>query len=118
MRAEVGVHNPVTKTDFLVTFSSNSPRMITVCLDLGEGVLKFWLNGTRQEKKKLVLTPAGGPWVPCVRIGQEGNSVSLNPFAKEPAAFFEFRRDRHTKIDSLLMPLLQNSICVANLPQI
>lgn len=116
MLVEVGVHNPVTKTDQLMNFRTLSPRTITVCLDLTEGALKFWLNGTRMITKTIKLSPQGGPWVPCVRISKEGNSVSLNPFAKEPTNFYEFHRDRFNQIDSLLMPLLQNSICVAKLP--
>ena len=112
------MHNPVTKTDFVMNFRTHSPRTITVCLDLHEGTVKFWLNGTRMQNRTLKLSPGGGPWVPCVRISQEGNCVSLNPFAKEPANFYEFHRDRNMQVDSLLMPILQNSICVANLPQI
>lgn len=86
----MGVHNPVTKTDALTNFRTSSPRTITVCLDINEGTLKFWLNGTRFNKKTINLTPRGGPWIPCVRISKEGNTVQLNPFAKEPAQFYEF----------------------------
>ena len=72
----------MTKTDCLMNFRTQSPRTITICLDLYEGALKFWLNGTRMSAKTLKLSPQGGPWVPCLRISKEGNCVSLNPFAK------------------------------------
>lgn len=48
------------------------------------------------KSKTLKLTPQGGPWIPCVRISKEGNCVQLNPFAKEPANFYEFNEDRFT----------------------
>lgn len=87
-------------------FKTTSPRTITVCLDLVEGTLKFWLNGARILNKTLRLGDLGGPWVPCIRISKEGNTISLNPFAKEPANFHEFNRDKFRQIDQLLMPLL------------
>ena len=102
----------------MTSFKTKSPRVVTVCLDMFEGVCKFWLNDRRMSNKTLQLLPVGGPWIPCVKIGMENNCVSLNPFAKEPSSFYEFKRARHTKLEAFLMPLLQNSICVANLPHI
>ena len=86
---EVGVHNPVSKTEVMASFKTKAPRVITVCLDMIEGVCKFWLNDLRQVTKTLQLLPVGGPWIPCVKLGQEGNCVSLNPFAREPSSFYE-----------------------------
>jgi hypothetical protein len=102
----------------MTSFKTKSPRVITVCLDIYEGVVKFWLNDRRMSNKSLQLVPLTGPWVPCVKIGTENNCVSLNPFAKEPSSFYEFKRARHNRLEPFLMPLLQNSICVANLPEV
>ena len=86
---EIGVHNPVSKTEMMTSFKTKSSRVITVCLDFFEGTLKFWVNDKRFSNKTMQLMPVGGPWVPCVKIGMENNCVSLNPFAREPTTFFE-----------------------------
>lgn len=86
---KVGVYNPITKTELVTNFNTITQRVITLGLDLNEGSLKFWLNGRRQSNKTLKVLPVSGPWVPCVKISQERNSVSLNPFAREPASFSE-----------------------------
>jgi hypothetical protein len=123
MNLQVGVYNPVTKVEILHQTVASSPRVITMCLDLfegvtGKGTLKKWLNGNRSSLKSLDLDPIGGPWVPCIKISMEGNTVSMNPFASEPSSFYEFYRERHTKIEAVLMPLIQNTICVSNLPEL
>jgi hypothetical protein len=38
------VHNPISKTEVMASFKTKSKRVITVCLDLYEGIVKFWLN--------------------------------------------------------------------------
>jgi len=48
---KIGVFNPITKCELLTTFITHTKRTITVGLDLNEGLLKFWLNGHRQDKK-------------------------------------------------------------------
>jgi hypothetical protein len=64
---EFGVYNPVTKAEFLTSFKTTTPRTVTVCLDLNENQLKFWLNDRRNPSKNIKLTD-GGPYVPCVKI--------------------------------------------------
>jgi hypothetical protein len=61
------VYNPVTTTKVLTSFKTTTPRVITVCLDLNENALKFWLNDKRQANKTVKLTECG-PWTPCVTI--------------------------------------------------
>lgn len=95
-------------------FTPKTPRSIFVCLDLFEGVVKFWLNEKR--KNQSLKLPIGGPWIPCVKIGHERNVISLNPFAAPPAELLESAVDRTNSIETLLMPLLQNTLCVTNLP--
>jgi len=65
--SEIGVYNPVTTTKVLTSFKTTTPRVITVCLDLNENALKFWLNDKRQANKTVKLTESG-PWTPCVTI--------------------------------------------------
>jgi len=83
-----------------------------------EGVVKFWMNDQRMSQKTLKLVPLGGPWIPCIKIGKEKNCLSLNPFARQPSSFYEASVDRTSSLDTLLMPHLENSLCVTNLPQI
>lgn len=113
---QAGVYNPVTKTEHLMNFTPKTPRNIFVCLDLFDGSVKFWLNEKR--KNQCLKLPIGGPWIPCVKIGHERNVVSLNPFTKPPAELADLAIDRSSSIETLLMPLLQNTLCVTNLPQI
>lgn len=102
----------------MVSFKTKSKRVITVCLDLHEGVLKFWLNDNFMQKKVTKLFPVGGPWVPCVKIGKERNCLTLNPFANAPTHFGEANQDRGCQLDTILMPLLTNFVCVTGLPSI
>ena len=71
----------------MITFQSKSPRTILICLDLYELTLKFWLNGKRQ--KKILELPVQGPYIPCVKIGTERNTLTLNPFVKLPPGSYE-----------------------------
>jgi hypothetical protein len=64
---EFGVYNPVTKSEFLTSFKTTTPRTVTVCLDLNENQLKFWLNDRRNSGKNIKLTECG-PYVPCIKI--------------------------------------------------
>ena len=102
---ELGVHNYNTKTDALANFKTTSPRTITVCLDLIEGVCKFWLNDLRQSTKTIKLTD-DGPWIPCIKLGEKGKTVTLNPFARDPSVCYELKRSPYAKIDQILLPLL------------
>jgi len=102
----------------MTSFKTKVKRVITVCLDLFEGTLKFWLNDNFIEKKVIKLVPVGGPWVPCVKIGKERNCLTLNPFANPPTSFGEANLDRGCRLDTILMPLLTNFLCVTGLPQI
>lgn len=99
-----------------MSFTPKTPRTIFVCLDLFEGSVKFWLNEKR--KNRSLKLPMGGPWIPCVKIGHERNVVTLNPFAVPPVEITDSEVDRSSAIETLLMPLLQNTLCVTNLPQI
>ena len=114
----VGVYNPVSKYEATVSFFNKSPRSITCCLNLDqrEGTVKFWLNN-RLASKSLKL-PLGGPWIPCVKIGVEKNTLTLNPFPREPMPFLEAQKDCSDRLDTLLMPHLNNGLCVTNLPLI
>lgn len=108
----------------LTSFKTTTPRIITVCLDLNENMLKFWLNDRRNSNKNIKLpinagdqgTTMGGPWIPCVKIDKEWNKVVLNPFAKEPSDFYEKDFDKKFTIHKLVMPFLYNMILVTNLP--
>lgn len=102
----------------MASFKTKSKRVITVCLNLYEGVLKFWLNDQFIAKKVWKLFPIGGPWVPCVKIGKERNCLTLNPYANPPSVFAEAALDRGCRLDTILMPLLTNFLCVTGLPQI
>ena len=51
------MYNPLTQKEILATFKTTTPRMITVCLDLNEHVLKFWLNDRRIPNKNMKLPP-------------------------------------------------------------
>lgn len=84
----IGVVNPVSKAELMISFKTTTARVITCCLDFNDGHLKFWLNDRRCSNKKLKL-PLDGPWVPCVKISKERNKVILNPFAREPSDFYE-----------------------------
>lgn len=112
------MHNPISKTELMARFKTKSKRVITVCLNLYEGVLKFWLNDQLIVKKTTKLFPVGGPWVPCVKIGKERNCLTLNPFANPPSLFAEAGLDRSCRLDTILMPLITNFLCVTGLPSI
>lgn len=56
--------------------------------------------------------------MPCVKIGKERNTLTLNPFANAPTHFREVTIDRGCRLDTILMPLLTNFLCVTGLPQI
>ena len=101
----------MTKEEVLGSFKTTTPRTITVCLDLNEGLVKFWLNDRRQPQKNLKL-PEGGPWVPCVKISTEKNKLILNPFAREPSDFYEKEYDKKVTLRKLLMPQLANMVCI------
>lgn len=115
---EIGVYNPVTKTEVLTSFKTTTPRIVTVCLDLNEHLVKFWLNDRRIANKNLKL-PAedGGPWIPCVKLDKEKNKIILNPYAKEPSDFYEKDFDKKFHINKYLLPHLHNMVCVTKLPQ-
>ena len=112
---EFGVYCPLSNVkDYMITFQSKSPRTILICLDLYELTLKFWLNGKRQ--KKILELPVQGPYIPCVKIGTERNTLTLNPFVKLPPGSYEDQVDRTTHLERFLMPHLQNSLCITELP--
>lgn len=123
---EFGAYEPVSKIARMTQLKSKVPRIVTICLDLPSNCIKFWLNGRKLPKYTICLDltdqqkeegiKLGGAWVPCVHLRGEKTSVSLNPFAREPSQFYEFYRERHNQIETFYMPLLQNSILVANLP--
>jgi hypothetical protein len=107
------VYNPVTKTEVLTSFKTTTPRVVTVCLDLNENMVKFWLNDRRNPGKNLKLPNGGsGPWVPCVKISTEKNRLILNPFAREPSDFYERDFDKRFTLRKYLMPHLFNTICI------
>jgi len=112
----VGVYNPMTNSQVMTSFKTTTQRVITVCLDLNDNQLKFWLNDRRSPNKNLKLA-GGGPWVPCVKISTEGNKVVLNPFAREPSDFYEKEFDKKLTMKKLVMPYLTNLICVSELPK-
>jgi hypothetical protein len=111
---EFGVYNPVTRTEHLASFKTTTPRTVTVCLDLNDNEVKFWLNDRRNSTKNIKL-PEGGPWIPCVKITQEKNKLVLNPFAREPSDFYEKDFDKKFTLRKWLMPHLHNVVCVANM---
>lgn len=111
---EFGVYNPVTKTEILTSFKTTTPRTVTVCLDLNENMVKFWLNDRRNAGKNLKLTE-GGPWYPCVKISTERNKLILNPYAREPSDFYEKDFDKRFTLRKFLMPHLFNMVCITNL---
>lgn len=100
----------------MTSFKTTTPRVITVCLDLNENLLKFWLNDRRNTNKNLKLGE-GGPWIPCVKISAEKNKLILNPFAREPSDFYEKDFDKKFTLRKYIMPHLHNMICVTKLPQ-
>ena len=108
---EIGVFNPVTKSEVLTSFKTTTPRVITICLDLNEGLVKFWLNDRRNSGKNMKLTE-GGPWIPCVKISTEKNKLILNPYAREPTDFYEKDFDKRFTLKKYLMPHLHNMVCV------
>lgn len=119
----MGVFNPVTKEEVLNSFKTSTMRVITVCLDLNEESLKFWLNDRRNQSKTLKLpkTEEGlcsGPWIPCVKISGDRNKIILNPFAKEPSDFYEKEFDKKLTLKNYAMPLLHNMICIVKMAEI
>lgn len=116
---DFGVFNPVTKEEVLAQFKTTTPRVVTICLDLNENQLKFWLNDRRMTNKvmKLPGPQDSGPWIPCVKIEKEKNKLTLNPFAREPSDFYEKEFDRKFHLKKFLIPHLHNMVCVTNLPQ-
>jgi hypothetical protein len=100
----------------MASFKTKAKRTIKVCLDLFSGVVKFYLNDHFINKKVLKLSPVAGPWVPCVKIGKERNCLTLNPFAQMPPNFIESQLDMNCRLDTILMPLLTNFLCVTGLP--
>ena len=107
----------MTKEEVLASFKTTTPRIITICLDLNDNQLKFWLNDRRNTGKNIKLSP-GGPWTPCIKISVEKNKVVLNPFAREPSDFYEKDFDKKFNLKKYLMPHLFNMVCVTNLPAI
>lgn len=85
---------------------------MTVCLDLNEYQVKFWLNDRRNPQKTIKLPEGQGPWVPCVKITQEKNRLILNPFAREPSDFYEKDFDKRFTLRKYLMPHLHNMVCI------
>ena len=109
----------------LTSFKTTTPRTITVCLDMNENMLKYWLNDRRNSNKNIKLPPNnengptfGGPWIPCVKLDKERNKVILNPFAREPTDFYEKDFDKKFNLAKYIMPFLNNMILVTNLPSI
>jgi hypothetical protein len=119
---EIGVYNPVSKKEILTSFKTTTPRTVTVCLDLNENVLKFWLNDRRNSNKNMKLplndtsdnSGLSGPWIPCVKLSKEMNKVVLNPFAREPSDFYEKDFDKKFTITKYVMPYLYNMILIQN----
>lgn len=120
------MYNPVTNKEVLTSFKTTTPRTITVCLDLNENILKFWLNDRRNSNKniKLPLTDLNakdetsglsGPWIPCVKLSKDMNKIVLNPFAREPTDFYEKDFDKKFTIQKYVMPYLYNMILIQNL---
>jgi hypothetical protein len=101
-------------TEILTSFKTTTPRTVTVCLDLNENMVKFWLNDRRNQSKNLKL-PEGGPWIPCVKISTERNKLILNPYAREPSDFYEKDFDKRFTLRKFLMPHLFNMVCITNL---
>jgi len=89
---------------------------VTVCLDLNENLVKFWLNDRRQAGKNIKLRNNSGPYIPCVKISTEKNKLILNPFAREPSDFYEKEFDKRFTVRKFVLPHLHNMICVTNLP--
>jgi len=85
---------------------------VTVCLDLNENQVKFWLNDRRNAQKTIKLPESTGPWVPCVKITQEKNKLILNPFAKEPSDFYEKDFDKRFTLRKWVLPHLHNMVCI------
>lgn len=97
----------------LTSFKTTTPRVITVCLDLNQNKVKFWLNDRRNSPKDIVIPPeAGITWTPCVKISQEKNKIILNPFAREPSDFHEREFDRIFTLRKYIMPHLFNFVCI------
>lgn len=116
---EIGVYNPVTKKEVMTSFKTSTTRIISVCLDLNEEKLKFWLNDRRADNKTIKLTSEDGncgPWIPCVKLSVERNKIILNPFAREPSDFYEKDFDKKFTLKKYIMPHLYNMICVTKLP--
>jgi hypothetical protein len=113
---EFGVYNPVTKVEFLTSFKTTTPRTVTVCLDLNENLVKFWLNDRRVAGKNIKLRNNSGPYIPCVKISTEKNKLILNPFAREPSDFYEKEFDKRFTVRKFVLPHLHNMICVTKLP--
>lgn len=61
LSVEIGVYNPITTKEILASFKTTTPRVITVCLDLNENMLKFWLNDRRNTNKNIKLPPNSVP---------------------------------------------------------
>lgn len=95
----------------VTSFKTSTMRVISVCLDLNENILKFWLNDRRNANKNIKLNNSG-PWIPCVKIATERNKIILNPFAREPSDFYEKDFDKKLTLKKFLMPHLYNMICV------
>jgi hypothetical protein len=106
------VYNPTSKQELLANFKTTTPRVITICLDLNQNKVKFWLNDRRNPSKDLNVPDGSGPWIPCVKITQEKNKLILNPFAREPSDFFEKEFDRIFTLKKYVMPHLNNMVCI------
>lgn len=100
----------------MTSFKTTTPRVISVCLDLNENQVKFWLNDRRNPNKTIKL-PDSGLWIPCVKIEKEKNKIYLNPFAREPTDFYEKDFDKKLNLKKYILPYLQNMVCVTRLPQ-
>ncbi|CAD8160802.1 unnamed protein product [Paramecium pentaurelia] len=62
----------------LFEFKTTTQRVVGVLLNFNEQSLQFYLNGNLSTNKGIPKGSLGqGPWYPCVRLSQFGNSVYL-----------------------------------------
>jgi hypothetical protein len=93
--------------------------VITVCLDINEKQVKFWLNDRRNTNKTIKLPEVeGNLWVPCIKIDKEKNKVILNPFARDPSDLYEREFDKKFTLAKFVVPHLSNTVCITQLPRL